>query len=259
MNLLIKQILSLSVNLLRENIRNKAFSVLSVTGFIFLGCGLILSTMAVGNPVRVIQDSGFWILGFWGLLGSVFFGLSAISHEIKNKTLYLILSRPLSRNIFILGKFLGIVFLMSILFVCLSIIFVIQLSLSGGFPDFQLLIALGFVFIEWIVLAAFSICFASFTSPFLHAFFLSALYFLGHWSNSLYLYSRNIDDWLLKKILMIIYNIFPNLEALNYRPFALYKDVIDHSIMIKSVLVGFSWGFSALVAALLIFNLKKML
>jgi len=119
--------------------------------------------------------------------------------------------------------------------------------------------ALIFIFGEWILLAAFSIFFASFTSPLLHNFFLVGVTFLGHWSNDLRLFAENADTIWIKKLLKGIYYVLPNLEALNFREAALYNEIISSALMIEAAGVLICWISAVLIAANIIFVRRKLL
>lgn len=253
------QILIIAKSVWLENIRSRAFVFLSGFGIVSLFCSVFLANMAVGDIGRVLQNYGFWIIGMWGLVLSLFFGVNIIKQELMNKTIYLLLSRPVERFVFILGKFLGILVLISMIFFIIALVFTLQLKIFGIQTGFNLWIALFFIYCEWILLAAFSIFFAALTSPALHIFFLTGLYFMGHWSESLYIYSKNIDGVFQQKILAFLYWVIPNLEAFSFREAALYTQPIDNAILINSFAVCLCWTISVLAFAILAFNNKKLI
>lgn len=259
MRKVIIQIMTLSFNIVRENMRNKTFLTLLFFGIILFVVSDILGNMSIGDKKRVVQNMGFWIMGTWGLISAIFLGTQVIRQEIAQKTIYIILSRPVSRTNFLIGKFCGIVLVMLILFFLLSSAFSIQLLMAGKPLTGPFFMTLFFIFSEWIVLASFSISFAVMTSPLLHGFILTSIFFLGHWSKYLYIYSVNTSEFFLKKTLVFLYYILPNLEALNYRGAALYNEPIELNLMIKSALLSASWSITALLVAILIFRSRRLL
>ena len=120
------------------------------------------------------------------------------------------------------------------------------------------MLALGFIFGEWMLLAAFSLFFASFTSPLLHNFFLIGITFLGHWSNDLRLFAENTANLWLNNILMGLFYTLPNLEALNFREAALYDQMVRFSLILQGAGVLLAWSMTAFVAANLIFHKRKL-
>ncbi len=136
----------------------------------------------------------------------------------------------------------------------LGIMILESISLS-----FQHLWVMLFILSEWILLAGFSVFFASFTSSILHNFFLVGITFLGHWSNDLLLFAQNAQMIWLKKLLKTIYFILPNLEALNFREAVLYDEAIGSAILVQGAFVAIGWMLTALIAANIIFMARKLI
>lgn len=158
-----------------------------------------------------------------------------------------------------LGKFFGMSLVLASAFALLSGAWVVLLLSKGIALRAAHFWALGFIFGEWLMLAAMSLFFASFTSPLLHNFFLISVSFLGHWSNELKIFADNAKTEFLKHLLNTLYYILPNLEALNFREAAVYNDVIGHTLIWQGALVLLGWTVTALVAANLIFMQRRLL
>jgi len=258
MNVYFYQIAALSRATIIENFRNKSFATFLVTGGMLFIASVLLGRMAVGDFNRVILDAGFWIIGMFGLASSLFFFLNAIQGEIRRKTIYILLSRPMKRWVFILGKFLGILAVLLMVYLALSTFFISILYLNDCIISIKLIFSLASLFFEWCVLASFSLLLSVFTSNLLHGIFLTSLYFIGHWSNYLNAYAQNTSDLFLKKILIALYTAFPNLEALNYRSLTLYDETPDFLLLFHSFLTGSGWIMTAIAASIVIFNRKNL-
>ena len=253
------KIWALALNVWRASSRDRGIAILVVFGTLVILVSLIFGQMAVGGKVRVIQNMGFWVIGLWGLFAVIYLGSNIISQELKHHTIYMVLSRPVNRTVFLLGKFTGMLIVLFLIFLLLSTVW-LGLLLFEGIDIFRMhFIALGFIFGEWILLAALSLFFASFTSPLLHNFFLFGITFLGHWSNDLKLYSNNTAAPMLKYLLKTIYYILPNLEALNFRQMALLQIPVGSSLMIEGLAVLLMWVVSTLIAANLIFAWRRLI
>lgn len=252
------QIWALALNVWRESSRDRGVAILVIFGTLFILVSLIFGQMAVGGKIRVIQNMGFWVIGLWGLFAVLYLGSNIISRELKHHTIYMVLSRPVNRTVFLLGKFTGMLIVLFLIFLLLSSIWLGLLLFEGIDISRMHFIALGFIFGEWVLLAALSLFFASFTSPLLHNFFLIGISFLGHWSNDLRLFSENVDSVWIKKILISLYYLMPNLEALNFRENALYKDQISAILMLQGAVVLSGWICIAIIAANLIFLKRRL-
>ena len=253
------QVWALALNVFREAIRDKMLQVLIGAGILLLLFSLVLGKMAVGSAARVVQNMGFWLLGMWGLVAVLYMGSNIVRNEIQRHTVYLILSRPVSRTTFLLGKFFGMLLVLLSGFVLLSAVWLL-LMVGSGIPmtGFHLL-ALLFIGGEWGLMAAFSLFFASFTSPMLHNLFLVGITFLGHWSNDLKLFASNTSEVWLQYLLKSLYYLLPNLEALNFREAALYNVPVSSALLLEGALVLAGWTGAALIAADLIFSRRRLL
>lgn len=253
------QILALSLNVWREFFRDTLLQVLTASGIVFMMFSLILSKMAIGSPERVIQNVGFWVLGIWGLISVIFLGSNIIRQEIRCKTVYLILSRPVNRVTFLSGKFSGMLIVLIAVFSMLAISWLIILNLMSISITPQHFWALIFIFGEWVLLASFSLFFSTFTTPVLHNFFLAGITFLGHWANDLYLFAKNTEEIWLKILLKTVYYVLPNLEAFNFRAAAVYNEALPHTLLLEAAFVLLCWILTIQIAANLIFSNRKLL
>lgn len=257
--IVLSQIQALALNVWLESVRDKVLQLMAVLGLSFLIFTLVLGEMAVGGRLRVLQTAGFWIIGIWGIFTIIYLGSGILKNEIQRKTVYLILSRPVHRSVFLFGKFTGILLVLSSLFFILSLSWLILLWGNNVEVIYQHFIALFFIFGEWTLLTALSIFFASFTSPLLHNFFIIGIAFLGHWSKDLLIFSGNTENPFLEIVLKAIYYLIPNLDAVNFRSAALYNIAIDLSLIVEGVGVLLGWIAVALVGANIIFVKRKLL
>ncbi len=69
----------------------------------------VLAILTVGDRVKIIKDVGLASIQVFGVLMAVLIGTSLVYKEIDKKTIFTLLSKPLHRAEFILGKFLGLV------------------------------------------------------------------------------------------------------------------------------------------------------
>ncbi|MGB5218711.1 MAG: hypothetical protein WBN66_10485 [Smithella sp.] len=255
----IYQIKALALAVWKESTRDRALISLSGSGIILLLFSIILGKMAVGGYDRVIQNMGMWVLGTWGLISSAYIGASLIRNEFQRQTAYLILSRPVTRTVFLMGKFAGMIVVISTIFLILACVWLVIMSAKSIAITPSHFIAIGFIWGEWVLLAAFSLLLASFTSPVMQVFCLTGISFLGHWARDLKAFAERLDSPFLRQIFEGIYYILPNLEAVNFRDAALYGEPISGILMLEAFVVLLGWILTSLIAANLIFSRRKLL
>lgn len=81
-----------------------------------------------GEDIKMLQDSGLTLIKILSVILAVWAASSSISEEIEGRTALTVLSKPIGRQSFILGKFLGIFWTVAVLFVFLGVLFLVMLA-----------------------------------------------------------------------------------------------------------------------------------
>ncbi len=97
-------------NTLTETIRQPVFGVLLWVSAAWLAINPSLSLFSLqsGLDRKIMQDVGLSTLLLFGLLASVFSAAGVVSREIENRTVLTVVSKPVGRVTFVLGKYLGV-------------------------------------------------------------------------------------------------------------------------------------------------------
>ena len=255
----ISQITSIAQVYVRGAFRSHLFTGL-VFGVLVLFLGLfLLQFLVTGAAGHIIQTGSFWIMGIWGLICALTLGLHSISQEIKNKTHFMILSRPVQRSAFVLGKFGGIFLVMGVVFCLSCLLWLAMMKIGGVEITAKHGVALGFILVEWWVLAGFSLFFACFTSPIFHGIFMVGIYHLGHWSDALAFFADRIESEVGQGVLTGLHLLFPNLESLNFRAQAVYHLAFADGALLHALAVGLGWASFMVVLSMVIFNRRRLM
>jgi len=103
------RVYAVAINTFREAVRDRVlYGVLGLALAVLLFT-LALAQLALYEQRRIILDVGLATISFFAIMVAVFLGSSLLYKEIERKTLYVILSKPIARGEFLLGKYLGIV------------------------------------------------------------------------------------------------------------------------------------------------------
>src|SRR5258708_27010866 len=70
--------------------------------------GLLLGELSIRQDEKIIKNLGLASMDIFGTLIAVFIGVGLVSKEIERRSLYPLLAKPLSRDEFLLGKFVGL-------------------------------------------------------------------------------------------------------------------------------------------------------
>lgn len=230
---------------------------------VFLAVGLVLLTFvasefAYGAPAKVALDVGLGIMSISNLIISIFIGSTLLNKEIEQRTLYMVLSKPISRSSFLLGKILGLSTVLLINSVVLGALSTFLFIRYGG--DYQPLFfwAIYFSFIEAFTVLAFAIFFSLITNTTLSVIFTITIFIVGHAINetSKILFVKLSGT--LAAAMKMIFFLIPNFYRLNLKDFVLYKQNISGDYLLMTQLYIVCYLFALIVAVLIIFKNKNL-
>ena len=82
----------------------------------------------LGDDIRLLKDSGVTLIMVLGMLQAVWSAGTSVSEEIEGRTALTVLSKPVSRRSFILGKYAGIMLAVLVLFVIIGAVLLVVIS-----------------------------------------------------------------------------------------------------------------------------------
>jgi pimeloyl-ACP methyl ester carboxylesterase len=95
-------------NTFREATRDRMLAGVVVAGLVLLVATQILSPLALGEGRRLTVDLGLSGISLLGLLIVLLVGTSLVAKEVERRTIYNLLSRPIRRSSYLLGKWIGL-------------------------------------------------------------------------------------------------------------------------------------------------------
>lgn len=107
----------------KEATRQPAFFVILFLGSMFLIVSIFLSYFTLGEDIKMYKDVGLTAISMAGLLLALLTASSTVAEEIEGKTAITLLSKPINRPQFILGKFVGIELSVASVFLILGFVF----------------------------------------------------------------------------------------------------------------------------------------
>lgn len=250
------KILAIGLNVFREAIRDKILYNLLFFSLIMISSAGLLSTLTVGERMKIIIDIGLAGMNIFGVLIAIFLGISLVSKEIDKRTIYTILSKPIHRSQFLLGKYTGLSITLLVNMIVMSMVFFATLWLMGERFSSDVFIPMGMIYLELLVIVAVSLFFSTFTTATLSAIFTIAIYVIGHLAGDLMGLAKKASvssQWLLR----MVYYIVPNLENFNYKGYASHFISIPESMILFSTLYGFMYIILLLGASVTIFQYRE--
>ena len=171
---------AVAANTYREALRNRAFVALVVFAIAFILLSLVLSEMAVvGQEARVVQSFGFFSIGLVGAITAILMGALLVYKEVERKTIYTILSKPIHRYEFLVGKLLGLWALLMVQVAILSSVWALVSLSQGAEVGLEHLKCLGLIAVEVGLMGSVAVMFSAFSSPVLTGLFSLGFFVVG--------------------------------------------------------------------------------
>jgi ABC-type transport system involved in multi-copper enzyme maturation permease subunit len=248
---------AIALNTFKEAVRNKIFYLLVVLGIVTALSSVIVSMLTIGDKVKVLKDVGLAAIDFFSILIAIFTGINLVHKEIDKKTIYNILSKPISRSSFIIGKFLGLSLTLLVALVCMAAIFFLFLLVSTGSFDYKILVYFGLLYLELLIITSISLMFSSFSTPILSSIFTITLYLIGTVTWTFNLFKEHLVKPLEKTVAYFFYYILPNLEKFNIKNEIVLKTDLDSYLVINAVIYAVCYTAALLILSIIIFNKKE--
>lgn len=250
-----KAIWTISSLTLQEALRNKILYLLLFFSLFIIFSSWIVGQLTIGDELKIIKDMGLSSIHFFGILITILIGINLIFRELEKRTIYLILSKPVKRYQFLLGKFLGLAMILLLVLVILGILFYLVLVLKGDRTP-RLMLAFYFIYLEWLIIAAIAILFSSFSTPLLSVMLTLAAFFMGHLTESLLMLRDRLPSGAGSAVLAGLFYFLPNLELFNVRTQLVHNLPVPGGYFFEAGIYGLLYLSAVLLLAIRIFQKK---
>jgi ABC-type transport system involved in multi-copper enzyme maturation permease subunit len=207
-------------NTFREATRDRMLGGVMIAGLVILIATQVMSPLALGEGLRLTIDLGLSTISMLGLLVVLLVGSSLVAKEIDRRTIFNLLSRPITRPAYLVGKWAGLAGALWVVTAGLGLgLWLVLLSRGNGDHLASILQATYLAGLELSVVTACAVLFSSLSTPVLSALYTLGLYLVGQWSYDL----RNLASHFpapLSTLLGTAANLSPNLPLFNMRTLA---------------------------------------
>jgi ABC-type transport system involved in multi-copper enzyme maturation permease subunit len=245
---------ALAVNTVRESVRNKVLYALLFFSVVMIASGVVVSSLSYVEGARILQDVGLAAIRLFGVAIAIFVGIHLIHKEVDRRTVYTILSKPISRGTFLVGKFTGLTLTIWLQTAIMAAAFAF-VSLAAGAPlgtahlAFLLLVAA-----ELALVIAVATFFSSFTTPVLAAFFTAATWVVGQLTRELRDIGAQSDSASLEWLTWIGHRVLPDLASFDLSVEAAHLLPISTSDVVLPLLYGVGYIGVVMVCAVGVFE-----
>ena len=122
---MIEQLFAITKNTFLESIRQPIFSVLLIVASLVLFLNPAVASYTMDDDNKLMVDMGLSTLFVAGLLLAAFTATGVLSTEVENRTVLTVISKPIPRPLFVLGKYLGVTLALAVGFWSLTLFFLL--------------------------------------------------------------------------------------------------------------------------------------
>ena len=237
----------------REARRNRVTVVVGVFALVTLALATLVTQVTVVTFRRVMVDTGLGLMSLILVFLSIFLSSGLLAREIERRTIFLVVTKPISRSMFLWARCAGNLLTLLVLQVVMTAIFAAEMALYRFPLGPAVWASLGMLAVELFVVTAIGFLCSSFLGQTVSAVVTVGLYFAGHLSGDLYRFATKAGGF-MSTLGHAVYFALPNLDRLNYRPLATYDVVPGWDIALKSAGYGLAYGIGLLVVASVIFE-----
>jgi len=207
-------------NTFRETIRDRVFAGVVTMGLVLLGLTQLARPLAMGEGLRLTVDLGLSSISLLGLLVVLLVGTSLVGKEIERRTIFNLLSRPLPRPVYLVGKWAGLTASLWAVAASLGVALWLVLAVQGqaGYAG-SLMQAVYLAALELSVITAIATMFSALSTPVLSALYTLGAVLAGQWCDDLRRFAVNAPDT-LRHTLGVVADLVPNLSLFNMRTLA---------------------------------------
>ena len=211
-------------NTFREATRDRALAGVVIAGLVAILGTQLLNTLALGEGVRLTVDLGLTVITLFGLLVVLLIGTSLVAKEIERRTIFNLLSRPISRPAYLVGKWLGLTGALWVVAGSLGLALWVLLAVRGHASLGLVIMEAAYLAgLELTVITALAVLFSAISTPVLSALYTLGFYAVGQWSWDLREFARQ-SPAPLGTALEAMANVVPNLPVFNMRALAAHGE-----------------------------------
>jgi len=254
------RIVHIASNTFREAVRDRVLYNLIAFALLLTGAAIFVGQISIDIERLVVINLGLTSVSLFGIVIAIFIGIGLVSKEIEKRTLYTVLSRPVRRWEFIVGKFFGLAgtLVVNTFFMAIGV-FAALLYVAHKFlaSDALIFVALYFIILQFLIICSLALLFSSFSSPLLSAVFAFSLFVIGSFADDLRGFAsltHGVTRWIATGAAYLV----PNFSALNVISSVAHQQSVSGQLVLQNTLYALFYTAMVLSGAVLIFERRNL-
>ena len=248
----------IAFNTFRQTLRQRLYHNIAIFGVGMLVLSMIMGNITFGFPDRVVRSIGLSGVSIALDLIALLVGVGLIHEEIDKRTLFVVLSRPVGRVHYVAGRYLGLVFALTLALIGLTGVFFLTLTAAGGSVTGPDIVAVVAALPESMLLGGVGLVLSAFSTPTLSAGIGLGIWVAAATSDDLMRLTAKAEP-LLRGLTTAAYYLLPSLARLNFREAAVFGHAVRVGEVAGALSYGVAYSVFLLALASLILARREML
>jgi Cu-processing system permease protein len=248
-------ILAVARSTFREAVRDRVLFLVLGFAAASLALSRLLAPIALGEAPRITVDLGLSALGLIGIAIVVLVGTQLVHKELERRTIHVVLSRPVSRTQYLVGKWAGLTATMAAAVFAMGIVLMaIGASMRGPAIVGPLVQATLMIASANALLAALAVLFSSLSTPVLSIAYTMGIYATGYWTADLRAFATQMPG-LVGTLMRGFSYVLPNLELFNLRSQVAHGE--GATMLHLALALGYAGAYVAAALALAVIAFER--
>jgi ABC-type transport system involved in multi-copper enzyme maturation permease subunit len=247
-------------NTFREAVRDRVLYNLIAFAVLLSGAAVLVGQISIDIERLVVINLGLSAVSLFGVVIAIFIGIGLVSKEIEKRTLYTVLSRPVRRWEFIVGKFCGLAgtLIVNASFMAIGVFgALLYVAHKFGRADAWIFVALYFIILEFLIICSLSLLFSSFSSPLLSAVFSFSLFVIGSFADDLRRFAA-LTHGFTRWVATVAAYLVPNFSTLNVITNVAHQQALGLHLVAQNTLYALFYSLMVMSGAVLIFERRNL-
>lgn len=246
---------------LEDMLRRKILLILLIVAVAMIALGPSVGFLSPRESSAVLRSLGLAVILIAGLLITILAGIQVIPTEIERRTIYTVLSKPVQRYEFVLGKFLGGLSTVFVMITAMGIVFIGVLYWQEGHViAYDMMKGVAMTFFQMMLLGAMAIFFSTFATPVVNFFLSFGIFIVGNMSVVTESLTKN-KSALTSFLAKIVHFILPNFGNFNIQNKLIHPEVQltnENVFIMQNIVYALVYSSVLLILAILVFDRREV-
>ncbi len=264
------KVAAVALSTFKTEVSQPLYLLVAVIGIVFVVASIFIPYNTFGEDIKLYKESGLTLIRVLAIFTAIWAASKSVAEEIEGRTALTVLSKPIGRRQFILGKFSGISLAIALLFIVLGLWFVIWTAYKPIYDGREatqkvedwaqcfteatyVIPAIFLCFLEVVIFVAISVSLSTRFGILPNFLICFAIYILGHLTPMM-VQSDLVEFAPVVTFSNLIAVIFPVLDHFDVRAAVNNNELVPPQYLGWAMIYTFLYGAIAMLLSLVLFE-----